>query len=107
MIEPSTSANAYPRSCSRLLSAAPSWSAVDWRTVAKRQCSSSSSPRQSPKWVCVLPTSTTSSIGEHYAREVMAARPKLYVLPGAHPCAAGEAALALKPVDHYPVGRLP
>ena len=35
-----------PRSSSRLRSAAPSSSAVDSRTVAKRQCSTSSSPRR-------------------------------------------------------------
>ena len=51
-----------PRSASRLRSAAPSSSAVESRTVAKRQCSTSSSPSKVPKWVCVLPTSTTRSI---------------------------------------------
>src|SRR5207244_9969303 len=77
------------------------WSAVDWRTVAKRQCSSSSSPRNVPKCVWVLPTSTTSSMREHYPRGVMAAsRPRLYILPGSHPCAAVEAALELKALDY-------
>ena len=49
------------RSSSRLFSAEPSSSAVDSRTVANRQCSSSSSPRKVPKCVWVLPTSTASS----------------------------------------------
>ena len=64
---------AQPRSSSRLRSAAPSSSAVDWRTVAKRQCSTSRSPSKAPKWVWVLPTSTASSIGAHYARRPMPA----------------------------------
>ena len=41
----------------------PNSSAVDSRTVAKRQTSTSSSPLKVPKWVCVLPTSTTRSMG--------------------------------------------
>ena len=37
----------------------------------------------------------------------MARRPKLYVLPGSHPCAAVEAALALKDIDFERVDLLP
>ena len=37
----------------------------------------------------------------------MARRPKLYVLPGSHPCAAVEAALALKAIDYDRVVLLP
>src|SRR3954453_7034187 len=37
-------------------------SAVASRTVAKRQCSTSSSSRNMPRWVCVLPTSIASSM---------------------------------------------
>src|SRR3954466_13576903 len=37
-------------------------SAVASRTVAKRQCSTSSSSRNMPRWVWVLPTSTASSM---------------------------------------------
>jgi glutathione S-transferase len=37
----------------------------------------------------------------------MARRPKLYVLPGSHPCAAVEAALALKAIDYDRVELLP
>jgi glutathione S-transferase len=37
----------------------------------------------------------------------MATRPKLYVLPGSHPCAAVEAALALKSIDYDRVELLP
>src|ERR1700716_660284 len=108
-IEESISSNDSPRRPSRLRSAAPSWSAVDWRTVANRQCSSSSSPRNVPKWVWVFPTSTTSSIGDHYARRRMAAgiHPRLYVLPGSHPCAAVEAALELKSIGFDRVDLLP
>ena len=39
MIEASISPIVTCRSSSRLRSAAPSWSEVDWRTVAKRPCS--------------------------------------------------------------------
>ena len=53
---------------------APSSSAVDSRTVAKRQCSTSSPSRNVPKWVCVLPTSTTSSISQDGARYAPARR---------------------------------
>ena len=35
------------------------------------------------------------------------ARPKLYVLPGSHPCAAVEAALKLKSIDYQRVDLLP
>jgi hypothetical protein len=35
---------------------------------------------------------------EHYPREVMATRAKLYALPGSHPCAAVKAARQLKSV---------
>ncbi len=60
------SASANPRNASRFESAAPSSSWVDSRTVANRQCSVGCEPPSSntPKCVCVLPTSTTSSIGE-------------------------------------------
>ena len=44
---PSSSASSTPRSSSRLCSAAPSSSAVAVRTVAMRQCSTSSSPCRS------------------------------------------------------------
>ena len=37
----------------------------------------------------------------------MARRPKLYLLPGSHPCAAVEAALALKDIDFERVDLLP
>src|SRR5919112_3362239 len=83
-----------PRSSSRLRSAAPSSSAVDVRTVAKRQCSISSSPRYVPKCVCVLPTSTTSSMGGQ--SRVAAVAIDLYVVHGSHPCAAVQRALELK-----------
>src|SRR3954447_668057 len=58
MIEAETSSKLRPRRASRLRRAAPSSSAVDSRTVAKRQCSTSVSPRKAPRWVWVLPTST-------------------------------------------------
>jgi glutathione S-transferase len=54
-----------------------------------------------------LPTSTTSSIGEHYARETVPARATLYVIPGSHPCAAVEAALGLKSIEYERVDLLP
>ncbi len=37
----------------------------------------------------------------------MGRRPKLYVLPGSHPCAAVQAALALKAIDYDRVELLP
>src|SRR6476469_10452779 len=76
-----------PRSSSSAASRAPSSSAVDSRTVAKRQCCSSSVPLKVPKWVWVLPTSTTRSIsGEDAA--MTSGEPTLYVVPASHPCAA-------------------
>ena len=39
--------------------------------------------------------------------EMVASVPKLYVLPGSHPCAAVEAALALKRIDYRRVDLLP
>ena len=66
---PSRSSKPRPRSASRLRSAAPSSSAVDVRTVAKRQCSTSSVPSNVPKCVWVLPTSTTRSTAARILRE--------------------------------------
>jgi glutathione S-transferase len=43
---------------------------------------------------------------EHYPRD-MPSRPTLYVLPASHPCAAVEAALALKGIDYGRVELLP
>src|SRR6478672_11135252 len=40
-------------------------------------------------------------------RQMAAMRPKLYVLPGSHPCAAVEAALALKSIDYQRVDLIP
>src|SRR3954454_11295803 len=70
----STSSSVSPRRCSRPTSTVASSSAVDSRTVAKRQCSTSASPRNMPMCVWVLPTSTASSI---------AARLSLVYLQGA------------------------
>src|SRR5579884_869718 len=107
-IDALTSSKAQPRSSSRLRSAAPSSSAVDWRTVAKRQCSSSCCSRYTPKCVCVLPTSTASSIAGDYApREMSEHRPRLYVVPASHPCAAVEAALELKGIAYARTVLLP
>src|SRR6476660_7786442 len=103
-IELDTSLNETPRSSSRFPSAAPSSSAVDSRTVAKRQCSRSSSPRKVPKWVWVLPTSTTSSMEGDYADRM---RVKLYALPASHPCAAVEVALRCKGIEYERVDWLP
>src|SRR3954468_19094407 len=91
------SCSVTPRSSSRLRSAAPSSSAVDSRTVAKRQCSMSSPSRQVPKCVFILPTSTTSSM----ARQSMfgGVAIELYVVHGSHPCAAVERALELKGLE--------
>src|SRR3954470_4178839 len=84
-----------PRSPSSALIAAPSSSAVDSRTVAKRQCSSSSVPLKVPKWVWVLPTSTTRSISGQDAA-MTSGEPTLYVVPASHPCAAVMLPLARK-----------
>src|SRR3954451_24914089 len=70
-----------PLSSSRFLSAAPSSSAVLVLTVANRQCSTRSVPEKVPKWVWVLPTSTTrSTAGECTQRSAR----------GEHRLAAGE-----------------
>src|ERR1700754_4336719 len=93
-IDASRSASVTPRSSRRLRSAAPSSSAVDSRTVAKRQCSTSSPLRHVPKCVWVLPTSTTRSMGAQSMFRTVAI--DLYVVHGSHPCAAVERALELK-----------
>src|SRR3954452_22586169 len=62
--------------------------------VAKRQCSTSSSPRYVPKCVWVLPTSTTSSMAGQ--SRVAAVAIDLYVVHGSHPCDAVRRALELK-----------
>src|SRR4051812_8388502 len=59
---PLTSSSESLRSASRPTMTVASSSAVASRTVAKRQCSTSSSSRNIPRWVCVLPTSTASSM---------------------------------------------
>src|SRR4051794_21589969 len=106
------SARPTPRSSSRLRSAAPSSSAVESRTVAKRQCSTSVPSSHVPKWVWVLPTSTVNSMAWEYGG--MPA--KLYVVHGSHPCGALKVALALKgiaykvveypPPFHMPIQRM-
>src|SRR3954447_6993132 len=83
-----------PRSSSSARSAAPSSSAVDWRTVAKRQCSTRSVPLKVPKCVWVFPTSTTSNMGDD--ARMTRGRMTLYVVPASHPCAAVELALRRK-----------
>src|SRR3954452_10271377 len=80
MIEASRSSNDCPRSSSRLAKAAPSSSPVDSRTVAKRQCSTSSASRKVPKWVWVLPTSTTRSMGLATVVRMRGVEPRLAFL---------------------------
>src|SRR3954465_2846475 len=91
------SSSVPPRSARRLRSAAPSSSAVDSRTVAKRQCSTSSPSRHGPKCVWVLPPWTTGRLGGPPMFGPGAI--DLYVGHGSHPCAAVERALELKGVD--------
>src|SRR4051812_41615999 len=91
------SSSVTPRSSRRLRSAAPSSWAVASRTVAKRQCSTSSPPRHVPKCVWVLPTSTTRSIGAQSMFGPVAI--DLYVVHGSHPRAALQRALQLKGPD--------
>src|SRR5215212_1490999 len=67
-IAPSTSLSDRPRSPSTPDMTTAIWSPVASRTVAKRQCSTRSSPRNMPTWVCVLPTSTAISMARHYLR---------------------------------------
>src|SRR4051794_13099537 len=86
-IEASRSSNDMPRRSSSVVRRAPSSSAVDSRTVAKRQCSTSVVPSKVPKWVWVLPTSTTRSISGEDA-VMRTGEPTLYVVPASHPCAA-------------------
>src|SRR5215213_1692077 len=99
--------SAKPRSrrASRLRSRAPSSSAVDSRTVAKRQSCTSSSPRKTPRCVCVLPTSTTSSTVGGLCSGAMPVT--LYAIPASHPCAAVERALQLKGIPYRRVELLP
>src|SRR3954470_22248918 len=104
-----------PRSASRLRSTAPSSSAVDSRTVAKRQCWTRAPSRNVPRCVWVLPASTTRSMARHI-RLAPAVAATLYAVPASHPCAAVERALQLKglpyrrvdvpPVAHKGVQRL-
>ena len=58
---PSIWSNPMPRSASRSWITIASSSPVDWRSVEKRQCSTSSAPSKAPTWVCVLPTSIVRS----------------------------------------------
>src|ERR1700738_3821235 len=83
------SAKPKPRSPSRLESTAPSSSRVDSGTVANRQCSAISvlPSAKTPKWVWVLPTSTTSSMG------------------ALHQCRAGAADLLAWPECLQPTGQ--
>src|SRR3954469_9337232 len=53
-----------PRRRKRAAMRMASSSEVVVREVAKRKWSTSSSPRNIPKWVCVLPTSMVRSTGE-------------------------------------------
>src|SRR3954454_17352529 len=62
-IAPSTSSKVIPRSRSSAAMRMASSSDVVVREVAKRKWSTSSSPRNIPKWVCVLPTSIVRSTG--------------------------------------------
>src|SRR3954451_24133778 len=105
-IEDVRSGRPTPRSSTRLRSAAPSSSEVDIRTVAKRQCSTSSSTRKVPKWVWALPTSTTRSMGADHGRAGRGgplSPVKLYVVHGSHPCATVEEALRLKGIAYKKV----
>ena len=97
-IDASRSPSPSPRSSSRLRSMAPSSSAVESRTVAKRQCSTSSSPVKAPKWVWVLPTSRTRSMAARLCCTVVAL--KLYAVPASHPSACVEAALRMKELPY-------
>src|SRR3954468_16793617 len=94
-MEASRSRMPMPRRSSSARSAAPSSSAVDSRTVAKRQCCTRSVPSKVPKCVWVLPTSTTRSKGVQDAR-MARGELTLYVVPASHPCAAVEPALRRK-----------
>src|SRR5215218_7228998 len=105
------------RSSSRLLRRAPSSSAVDSRTVAKRQSWTSSSPRYAPRWVWVFPTSTTSSTTRDYPGSVDHRRIPdicsgavtyvLHAFPASHPSAAVERALQLKGLPYRRVELIP
>src|SRR3954466_3404731 len=65
-IAPSTSLRERPRSPSTPAITTAIWSPVASRTVAKRQCSTRSSPRNIPTCVCVFPTSTAISMARDY-----------------------------------------
>src|SRR3954454_19098185 len=67
-IAPYTSFSDRPRRPSPPDIAPATGSPVASRTVAKRQCSTRSSPRNMPTWVCVLPTSTAISMARDYLR---------------------------------------
>ena len=67
-IAASTSARVSARRPSSDATTVASSSAVAKRTVAKRQCSTSSSPRNMPRWVWVLPTSMASSTARRLSR---------------------------------------
>src|SRR3954447_13791913 len=65
-IAPSTSFSDSPRRPSTPAITTAIWSPVASRTVAKRQCSTRSSPRNIPTCVCVFPTSTAISMARDY-----------------------------------------
>ncbi len=67
MIDPSISSSARPLSASRADSRTASSSAVWSAAVANRQCATSSFASNSPRWLCVFPTSIASSIRTHYS----------------------------------------
>src|SRR3954454_10654967 len=96
-IAESRSENVVPRSASRPASLPASSSAVSSRTVRKRQCSTSSAPRKVPKWVWVLPTSTTRSMCQH---DPTMPKASLYVVPASHPCATAARALEFKGIPY-------
>src|SRR3954452_20473255 len=104
-IDASSAFMSIPRRSSSARSAAPSSSAVDSRTVAKRQCWTRSVPRKVPKCVCVFPTSTTNNMRQD--ARMPRGEVTLYVVPASHPCAAVELALQRQGLAYERVDLLP
>src|SRR4029079_7819820 len=65
------SSSVMPRRRSSSAMRMASSSDVVVRDVAKRKWSTSSSPRNMPKWVCVLPTSMVRSMGSGDYRQLL------------------------------------
>src|SRR5262245_13012484 len=117
-IEPSSESKLRPSSLSRLEMVEASSSAVTLGSVQSRQSRASSSPSKAPRCVCVLPTSTASSMraiigqgsqprGTPFAYSQHVGEAKLYVIPASHPSTAAKLMLDRKGIPFKRVDMIP